>query len=72
MSLTHRELSILVASAESGRCLTTREAADKLQITSSTVRGCIPGICRKLGVSTLGEAVNRAQLAGHISPGALV
>jgi LuxR family maltose regulon positive regulatory protein len=55
--LTERELDVLrLLSGE----LTTRQMAESLYVSASTVRTQIKSIYRKLGVSSRGEAVNEA------------
>jgi LuxR family maltose regulon positive regulatory protein len=66
-SLTSAELRVLRFLPSH---LSFREIADRLYVSPNTVKTHARGIYRKLGVSSRGNAVDRARAAGLVDPGA--
>ena len=63
--LTNRELDVLDLLAQR---LSTKEIADKLFISSTTVKGHLQNIYGKLEVNKRSEAVDKAKALGILTP----
>lgn len=65
LHLTSRELDVLMLVRDG---LTTKDIAQKLVISQTTVNSYTRNICNKLGVSRRYEAVRKAVLLGLLEP----